>query len=73
MYICVCNAVTESEIRKAVSEGASNFNELSFATGCGTQCGSCVPLAREVMDDERARTGQDKAPVSLHIVSSSWK
>jgi len=71
MYICVCNAVTESAIRKAVERGASNFNELSFATGCGTQCGSCVPMAREVMDEALAKTGKDRAAVSLHLVSAS--
>ena len=51
MYICICHAVTDSAIRKAVSKGVSSFRDLSFETGCGTQCGSCVKLAREMMDD----------------------
>ena len=62
MYVCICNAVTDSAIREAVAEGATSFYEVSFRTGCGTQCGSCVDQAREVIDQARVRSS---APAPL--------
>ena len=70
MYVCICHAVTDSAIRKAVAEGASSFRELSFRTGCGTQCGSCVELARELMDEARSRTAARAPLVELRVVAS---
>jgi bacterioferritin-associated ferredoxin len=70
MYICVCNAVTESTIRQAVKDGARSLRDLSFRTGCSTQCGCCVGLAREVMDETLAEMGVTRAPVDLEIVRS---
>jgi bacterioferritin-associated ferredoxin len=71
MYICVCNAVSDSAIRAAVNEGVSDFRDLTFRTGCGTQCGSCVPLARAVMDEALAKQGRPLSEVKLQIISSS--
>ena len=41
MYVCVCNAVTEKEIRTAVAEGASDIDELKQTLGVATCCGQC--------------------------------
>jgi bacterioferritin-associated ferredoxin len=70
MYICICHAVTDSTIRKAVHEGASSFRELSFSTGCGTQCGSCVPQAREIMNGALTDLGVAASVEKLSVVSS---
>jgi bacterioferritin-associated ferredoxin len=69
MYVCVCNAVSDSAIRKAVENGVSSFRDLSFETGCGTQCGSCVPHARAVMDTCLAENGKPVSNVKLQVVS----
>jgi len=70
MYICICNAVNESAIRQAVDDGAKSFRDLSERTGCGTQCGSCIKLAREVMDKALVDAGSPKSNVELQFVSS---
>jgi len=49
MYVCICNAVTDSDIRNAVDDGVRNLNQLKQATGCGTTCGSCKDMAIEVL------------------------
>lgn len=41
MYVCVCEAVTDHEIRKAVENGASSVGEVMHCTRAGTRCGSC--------------------------------
>jgi len=70
MYVCICQAVTDSAIRQAVAEGARSFHDLSFRTGCGTQCGSCRELAREVMDEALDRSYAPAPPVELRVVTS---
>jgi len=58
MYICLCHGVNEATIREAVRNGSCTMRELSFQTGCGTQCGSCVSqveaLLVETLPTERA-------------------
>ena len=71
MYVCVCHAVTDSAIHKAVDNGASSFRELSFATGCGTQCGSCVVLARKEMNEALSDLGSVATREELQLVSSA--
>ena len=68
MYICICHAVNDSAIRAAVNEGVSSFHDLSTRTGCGTQCGSCVQLAREVMDQALTEAGFTPTVVELQVV-----
>jgi bacterioferritin-associated ferredoxin len=41
MYVCVCNAVTESDINRAVEDGANSMHHLEKRLGVSNQCGSC--------------------------------
>jgi bacterioferritin-associated ferredoxin len=41
MYVCVCNAVTEGDIKKAVKDGANCLQHLETKLGVSNQCGSC--------------------------------
>lgn len=50
MYVCVCNGVTERDIRQAAAGGCGGMTELTMRTGCGATCGSCVPMACELLD-----------------------
>ena len=49
MYVCICNAVTGSDIHKAVEDGVCNMGQLGQTTGCGTTCGCCKEMAGEVL------------------------
>ena len=71
MYVCICHAVNNIAIRKAVKDVVNSFRDLSARTGCGTQCGSCVTLAREVMDQALIEAGSPRSTVELRVVSSS--
>jgi bacterioferritin-associated ferredoxin len=66
MYICICNAVTDTDIRRAADEGVSNMKQLKLKTGCASTCGKCIESAKEVL--ETALEG--KQPF-LRIVSGS--
>ena len=47
MYICVCKAVTESQLDSAISQGACSRRQLFECLGAGSQCGKCSPYIRE--------------------------
>lgn len=49
MYVCLCHGVTESQIRRAAEDGCRDVHELTMRTGCGSSCGSCLPLAAELL------------------------
>ena len=71
MYVCLCNSVTDSAIREAVNDGVRTFRELSFRTRCGSRCGSCIPLARSLLQ-ESLSTGKSRASApELHVVSAA--
>jgi len=63
MYVCICNSVTDSAIREAVSEGVVNLDQLAARTGCGTGCGCCREFAQAEL--ETALRRQAKADIRL--------
>ncbi|MEJ2383534.1 MAG: bacterioferritin-associated ferredoxin [Xanthomonadales bacterium] len=71
MYICICQAVTDTAIRRAVDEGVTTLPELSLRTGAGTQCGSCIPMAREILDEALAERNAPPSAVNLRVVCSN--
>lgn len=61
MYVCVCKAVTDGQVREAVSQGCCSLRELRIELGVGAQCGRCLPLAREVLDEALQECARDIA------------
>ena len=55
MIVCVCNAVTESEIRACVEMGCTDLDAVREAVGVASCCGTCADCAREVIENCRAR------------------
>ncbi len=59
MYVCICNAVTDADIREAVDNGARDLWGLQSALGVAAGCGSCMQHAMEVV---KAHRTPDAAP-----------
>lgn len=51
MFICVCKAVRERQVRAEVEAGASCYRDIRDRLDVGTCCGRCVPDTRELIDD----------------------
>ncbi|MGD8475903.1 MAG: bacterioferritin-associated ferredoxin [Burkholderiales bacterium] len=51
MYICLCNGVTENQIRNAVSEGAATLHDLRSTLGVASCCGRCAECAQQVIEE----------------------
>jgi bacterioferritin-associated ferredoxin len=41
VYVCICYAVPDSEIRACIARGARSVEEVGDACDAGTGCGSC--------------------------------
>lgn len=54
MYVCICNGVTQRDIREAADAGCRSVAELTMRTGAGANCGSCIDMAAEVLEQARA-------------------
>ena len=55
MYVCICNGVTEHDIRQAAEAGCRGVAELTMRTGAGATCGSCLDLAAQLLDEVHGR------------------
>ena len=55
MYICICNAVTEKQVHKAVEQGASSLEDLQLDLGVATCCGQCADDACTALEGARQR------------------
>ena len=49
MYVCICNAITEKDIRDAVDEGAISFYQLKQKLGVSACCGTCADETRNCL------------------------
>ena len=56
MYVCICNPVTESDVRDCVSRGACSLPDLQAQLGVALQCGQCATAALEIVDEMTRHT-----------------
>ena len=56
MYICICNAITERQIRACADGGACTLADLEHCLGVGAGCGRCKPLAHELLAENRVES-----------------
>jgi len=56
MYVCVCKAVTDRQLRAAVADGATSMRKLRQTLGVCSDCGTCGPYARELLREAVAAT-----------------
>jgi bacterioferritin-associated ferredoxin len=53
MIVCCCNAIRETEVRDAARTGACSVGQAYARKGCKVKCGSCLPFARTIIEEER--------------------
>jgi bacterioferritin-associated ferredoxin len=42
MYVCICEGVTEREVRDEIAGGAHTAEAIGARCGAGTSCGTCL-------------------------------
>ncbi len=56
MYICVCNAIRECELREAARQVAGDVDAVYASLGKTPQCGQCLDDATLILIDEREKS-----------------
>ena len=54
MYVCICKAITDADIREAAESGVADVEHLTERLGVGGGCGTCLETAEEIIDACRA-------------------
>ena len=57
MYVCICNAIRESELRDVGRRSAGNAEQAYAALGKRPNCGQCLARAENVLAEERRLPG----------------
>jgi len=60
MYVCICNGITDKQIRAAVAGGANSLQRLRDELGVASNCGTCTEHALSLLED---------APTQAHLGS----
>jgi bacterioferritin-associated ferredoxin len=51
MYVCLCNGLTDRDLRPHTLAGGYSVSMVYQACGCRPQCGKCVPFVRQMLRD----------------------
>lgn len=52
MYVCLCKAITDKQIKDAVDSGAQSFRDVRKTLGVATECGKCACYANGIINDQ---------------------
>ena len=50
MIVCLCEGLTDRDLRYAIEQGADTVDRLKNSCGAGEGCGSCSPTLLELID-----------------------
>ncbi len=51
MYVCVCLAVSQSEVQEVIENGAITREAVTRACGAGGDCGACHGMITTMIED----------------------
>ncbi|MBM4359322.1 MAG: (2Fe-2S)-binding protein [Deltaproteobacteria bacterium] len=64
MLVCICKAVSDRDVHRAIAEGARSVDEVARCTGAGTGCGVCrESLACAVASGCPGPTRSERSPL----------
>lgn len=51
MYVCLCNKVTDKQLKQAVANGSHSIIALQHSLAIGTNCGGCLDMAKSLLSE----------------------
>jgi bacterioferritin-associated ferredoxin len=63
MFVCICRAVTENEVKSAIEDGAKTVQAVTQSCCAGDDCGACHGAIEDMIED---RWG-DAADGAVHL------
>ena len=62
MYVCLCNAFTDRQVRAVCPAAGSSTAAVYCALGVRPICGKCVPTVREILAEVANNAAPDAIP-----------
>ncbi len=59
MYICICNQITETQLRHEIDRGANTVRKLREAVGVTSQCGKCGTCVKACVKEHKQLNSSD--------------
>lgn len=54
MYVCICNAIKDSEVRDLIRRGVRSADHVYEALGCEPHCATCTETLQAMLDGAEA-------------------
>lgn len=61
MYVCICHAITDREIREVVNRGANSLPDVQQHVPVAGCCGRCQDTAQQIVEECVLRRVQREA------------
>ena len=63
VYVCICNGITDHQVRDVAAAGCRSVAELTMRTGAGAGCGSCLELAAQILEEANSANALPVLPI----------
>lgn len=70
MYVCVCHAVTDRQIRQAAADGARTLKDLRRELGVTRDCGRCASCAQECLKQAQQEKSAKPGQVAVALMAA---
>lgn len=58
MFVCVCQGITDTQIRQAVQEGKTSLGQVGQHLHVAQQCGRCGQMTKMIINQELEKLAQ---------------
>ena len=58
MIVCICKNISSKQLKECLHLGMTT-EDICYELGLGTECGSCLDYARNIVEDYSALSVQD--------------
>ncbi len=70
MFVCLCNAYRDAEIREAARFGARRAKDAYAVLGRGPRCGRCLAFAQGLIDEVHRGADGSAPPAPANLSAS---
>ena len=72
MFVCICNAISDKDIKDEVAMGATTLDCLRDRLGVASQCGGCASYAEETLMEALSENGSRNAALPSRGTPLVW-
>ncbi len=66
MYICICNQVTETQLRDEIERGSETVRQLRENLGVTNQCGKCGKCVKNCIKENKTSRSDLLIPIACN-------